>query len=474
MIKHKLNKEKIKKKTIILLKSPLFWIILLGLFLRLFKYTAESIWLDESISIFLAYQNPLFIISYLDPTPPLFYLLLHYWSYLGKSEEILKLLTIILSTLTIPVVYGIANKIYSKRVGFYSALLVAVSPMHIFYSQELRVYSLLFLSTALVVYFYFYFDKSRWYRFFYAIFFITTIYSHFYGLFILFAIQLHRFINKRIDFFSISKWLKTHTIISLFLIPWIFWVYRIFISNEASWIKIPEIKDIIDVFFYSIRGETNFILGTILFYLAVSLFFLSFYYKFNRFEYYWIIIPIIIPFILSFFLKPFFYYRYALIISIPLYIVISSTIDKIPQKKIILSLFILLSLSVVFLQSYTIIKDPWEEINVNRPVAFIAFYEAFPYIYINEPDCFNEKTIDDVYICAAKKGIYAIQPEYPLEDEENTTIILSKHWLIERDYLLSQKYIKNNSDLIEYTMNNDVWIFRNYATGHPIIVILPD
>ncbi|MFP4403835.1 MAG: glycosyltransferase family 39 protein [Nanoarchaeota archaeon] len=453
----------------------LLLILLLGLFLRLYRYTSESIWLDETISIFLANQNILFIINFIDPTPPLFYILLHCWTIFGNSPQILKLLTILISTINIVAIYLVAKKLYSKKIGIYAALFVAVSPINVYYAQELRAYSLLFLVSTFLIYYYLCFDNSLKSKFLYFIFFIATVYTHIYGLFIIFAIYLHKFIIKRKDYFYFSKWFKFNLILGLLSLPWFYRIYQMVLLDEAGWIQTPLPKELFFVFFQSISGYSIFIFGIILFIVGSILAIYSLIKQLKKskisIEFLWILIPVFVPFILSFCLKPFFFPRYALLINIPIYILIAYSLKDNKFFKKIIFIFVFLSILVVILQSHSTLKDPWKQIDVKPPVGIIAFYEAFPYIYLNEPDCFKEKSIDAVYVCAAEREIFAVQSDYPLDPKKKYNLILSKEWLTEQDSYIAQKYIGDNSTKVAYHMNNDVWIFKNMRKTNPIHVI---
>jgi uncharacterized membrane protein len=458
--------------------KQLLAIIMLGLILRLYRYTAQSIWLDESVSIFLAHQPVKFIVSFIDPTPPLFYLSLHFWTIFGTSEAILKLFTVLLSTLIILGVYLVAKKLYSKKTALYAALITAISPVQVFYAQELRAYALLFLVTTFLVYWYLKFDESAKNKIIYGIFFVATVYTHVYGLFVILAIQIHRLVKNRKDFFSLSNWIKVNAIPAALSIPWLYRIYEMILLNESGWIKLPEIKDLNSVFLISTTGHSGFIFGIILYALAIILVLSALVKQIKKskvnIEIYWILIPILVPFLLSFVIRPFFFPRYALLVSIPLAILIAYSLDKNRFSKWIMAFFVILSITIVVLQSYSVTKDPWNSIHVKRPVAIIAFYEAFPYIYLNEPECFNQPSIDDVYICAAGKGIFAVQQDYPLENGKNYTFILSKEWLTKDDQLIADQYVSRNATKIAYRTNTDVWIFKNRLPSQPIYVVYPD
>jgi mannosyltransferase len=79
-------------------------------------------------------------------TPPLYYLLAWGWAQLfGTGEAGLRSLSALLGTATVPVAFLAGRTLVSRRVGLVAALLVAVNPMLVWYSQEARAYALLVL-----------------------------------------------------------------------------------------------------------------------------------------------------------------------------------------------------------------------------------------------------------------------------------------------------------------------------------------
>ncbi len=86
-----------------------------------------------------------------ESTPPLYYLLAWLWSRLfGTGEVGLRSLSALAGTASIPVIYlGAVALAMRRRVGLIAAGIVAVSPVLIWFSQDARAYSLVFLLTAL-------------------------------------------------------------------------------------------------------------------------------------------------------------------------------------------------------------------------------------------------------------------------------------------------------------------------------------
>ena len=74
-------------------KYWLIWLLLLGLLLRLFQISEWSLWHDEAITVLLA-QKPireLIPITAADVHPPLYYLLVKPFLWLGKNELLARL-----------------------------------------------------------------------------------------------------------------------------------------------------------------------------------------------------------------------------------------------------------------------------------------------------------------------------------------------------------------------------------------------
>ncbi|MCG2767708.1 MAG: glycosyltransferase family 39 protein [Anaerolineae bacterium] len=118
-----------------------------ALFLRLYRLTAESFWFDEAYSVAFA-ARPLWDFSpFRLEGPPftdrnLYHLLLHFWLWLGREDLTIRLLSVLIGACSVAGVYLLAWELFDKRVGLWSAALLALSPLHIWYSQEVRMYGL--------------------------------------------------------------------------------------------------------------------------------------------------------------------------------------------------------------------------------------------------------------------------------------------------------------------------------------------
>ncbi len=129
-----------------LLRHPLSWIFLLGLVLRFTHLTYHSLWFDEAMSTFWAAQpaSEIWRVGMAlveDKHPPLYYLLLHGWTGLfGGSDFSVRSPGAIIGALAVLPAYGIGRRLGGLRSGGLAALLVAVNPFLVWYSQEARMF----------------------------------------------------------------------------------------------------------------------------------------------------------------------------------------------------------------------------------------------------------------------------------------------------------------------------------------------
>ena len=117
-------------------------LVLVGLVLRL--AVPRGIWLDEAITIHQARLSLHDLFQNLyngDRQPPLYHLTL--WATIrafGHGEAAVRLPSLIAGTLLIPALYELARELYDRRTGLIAAAFAAVSPVLIWYSQEVRMY----------------------------------------------------------------------------------------------------------------------------------------------------------------------------------------------------------------------------------------------------------------------------------------------------------------------------------------------
>ncbi len=129
---------------------------LLALGLRLYRLDNQSLWYDEGFSVYLSSMDidEITTRTAADIQPPLYYYLLHGWILLfGKTEWSVRAMSLVFGVLTVPLLYAIARTLFrSELAGLLAALVVAISPLHVWYGQEARMYTLLTLFCLLSSY----------------------------------------------------------------------------------------------------------------------------------------------------------------------------------------------------------------------------------------------------------------------------------------------------------------------------------
>ncbi len=131
-------------------------ITIAGGILRVLLLGTKEMWLDETFSVWLAGHSLPELLDWLvtiDQHPPLYYLLLHGWmARFGDWPYAVRLLSALFGTATIPLLYLTGKRLSNSMLGLSAAMLLALSPYHIFYSQETRMYTLLTFNAAVATY----------------------------------------------------------------------------------------------------------------------------------------------------------------------------------------------------------------------------------------------------------------------------------------------------------------------------------
>lgn len=143
----------------------LLLILLLGLGLRLIGINkTQGLWNDEYISWFVAshpFGQDFFREIFAQCHMPFYYLYLKFFMYFGGDSDLfLRLTSVFVGILSIIAMYfvGLQN---NKKTGIICALFAAISSFLIYYSQEVRMYSLLFFISAMALLYFLKLIKNR-------------------------------------------------------------------------------------------------------------------------------------------------------------------------------------------------------------------------------------------------------------------------------------------------------------------------
>jgi mannosyltransferase len=131
-------------------------LVVVGLLLRLWHLGSQGLWYDEWLTADAtqgSFRAMVRHVAHVEGIGPTYFVGIWAWARVfGDSEVALRLPSVLFGVATIPAAYAAARALGQRRtVGLVAALIVAVHPMLIWYSQEARPYSLLALCGALSI-----------------------------------------------------------------------------------------------------------------------------------------------------------------------------------------------------------------------------------------------------------------------------------------------------------------------------------
>lgn len=131
-------------------------LVLVGFLARAVSLDAQSLWRDEVDALrFATAPRERLLDNFTRPgwNGPLYYLLLRGWiAFTGTSEFSLRFFSLLFGVLSVPLIYALGRRLFTPSVGIISAFLVATSPYMVWYSQEVKMYTLLVVLSLSGVY----------------------------------------------------------------------------------------------------------------------------------------------------------------------------------------------------------------------------------------------------------------------------------------------------------------------------------
>jgi len=399
----------------------IYVIILLAIILRLVNLN-QSFWLDEAININnvanLDFTTIILNYSLGDFHPPLYHLIIKVWMlFLPVSEMTARLPSVILGTGSVFITYLIAKNLYERKTALIAAILLATAPLHIYYSQESRMYMLAaFLASLSVYFFVLIIKKDNLYL--WAGFITSTIlmlYSDYlpYLLIPIYIVYLLLF-KKNINKSTLVSFIPAFFLIFVVIIPWLFVFPKQFATGisvaavSPAWAQVvgsPTVKTLVITFVKFAIGrislENNLIYGLLFAPVAIfisSMFVVSIFRmsKVRIFLWFWLVGPIILGFILAYLVPIFAYFRFIFVLP-AFYILVASAINSVNIKKLAKTLFVfaltinLASLAIYFMYP-KFQRENWRAATAyvlnnssqNSIVLFESAYSMAPFDYYNQ------------------------------------------------------------------------------------------
>lgn len=358
-------------------------ILVLALILRLINLD-QSLWWDEAINVVYAKSTPFwwFVTKYPvgDFHPPGWFAILWVWGHLFSfGEFIIRLPSVIFGLLTIFLTYLVGKKLYSKQVGLMAALFMSLAPLHIYYSQEARMYSFVAFAVTLSSYFLLRLIKKEKFSLFgYGLSLILVLYSDYVAYLVLPAHTLYISIYYRN---LLKKYISS---VILGIVPFLIWL-PIFPEQLKNGIEKSNIvsgwrnvvggvgmKEAALLPVKILLGRINFenkLIYTLLLGFALAPYLFAFKKILNSLGHkvnyliFWILIPTALAFVISFFIPIFNYFRLLFILP-AFYILIALGLDKYRFNHRILLIILIIVFEVftsgVYLFNHKFHREDWK------------------------------------------------------------------------------------------------------------------
>jgi uncharacterized membrane protein len=134
-------------------------IMIVSVCIRVINISIEELWYDEIFGVLIShFTGSIYdIVEYSKESyyTPLYYIVLRYWTYLfDTSATSVRLLSIAFSSASIPIIYLLGKKMFTKKIGLLATLFMMLSPLHVEFAQEARPYAIISFFALLSMYFF--------------------------------------------------------------------------------------------------------------------------------------------------------------------------------------------------------------------------------------------------------------------------------------------------------------------------------
>jgi uncharacterized membrane protein len=181
----------------------LFLIFTFCLAIRLAFISQKNLWFDEVFSWHLSLDSfyEIIVRTTNDIHPPLYYFILKIWGFMfGDSVTALRLISTLFSSAAIFFIYPVCRRIMDPLNSFIVIILYSISPLNLYYSQEVRMSAMnLFFNAGSAYFLLLMIDRLKsnavdWKLFLkdkmfylYVLFTVSALYTHYFSFFLIAA-----------------------------------------------------------------------------------------------------------------------------------------------------------------------------------------------------------------------------------------------------------------------------------------------
>ncbi len=415
------------------IKLLLLLFIVFEIYFSVTYLSNQSLRLDESQSLYVSGKGAIRILNIIaqDVHVPLYLILLRTWQSIFNLTPLdvvyNRIFSLIFQLIAIPSFYVLSKRVFKKKESaIFGAALVTISPILLWYANELRMYSLLLLMTILSHITFFDLKEnsnkfSYWLK--YTIVGLIGIYTHYFFNIILFSQFLYALLYKK-DFkiTGIVRLIQTYIILGIAYVPWIFMVItQGSASNTKPLLAPPNSIDVFNTLTHIFFGFQNDTINTAVvsawpIITIIGILLINFKKPMDKISRYYMItglLPILLAFIVSVIYRPVFLSRYLIIVVPSFYILLTSFSYSLKNSlgyifRVLVILFMATGLLFQTFNPLTPVKENYREVTN----------------YVNQ-----NATENDIVTISAPFTIYPIQYYY----ESDAKVVTIPEWELETE-----------------------------------------
>ena len=454
-----------------LINISLIFVIILGVFLRLYNLNYDDLWFDEMATFWVTDPNISFSEMFerhksTELAPQFYYIIIYFLNVIfGYEPEIGRYFSSIIGILSIFSVGYLVKIVNNSNAYKLSMYLMSLNVYLISYSMEMRAYMLVFFlsSLSLISIFKYINTKNKLFLFTFSITQTLAAFTHPFTIIIfvsIFTFQIYNYFIKKNTYDKNLNFSLALTTIFIFIITFLYY-FNLDITDDYTWNKQPNIKFYTNFYFSKFFGSR--LLGLI--HLIILIYFI-FKFKKSIFKLNHKLLILFIILCLSYIIpivygvyKPILNSKYIIFVIIPIITLLCVLVYDIKNKIIkntLIAIFLIVTIGNQFTEQN--FKQFYDERKYFKP----QFNSALN--YINSSDNKNytvnveftndnlKKKYEDIYLNyfqhLSKKNNYNTNFISP---NEYNNINLTQIWILCSHLVFNEncKKIKNNQTIIE-------------------------
>lgn len=262
-------------------------IFLTGVAVRLVHITKESVWWDEFATVAFLKPPPEYEASPeynrwnqvvmrqnsptlgaflrqnkdLDPAAmPMYLAVEYYWNrFVSASTLSLRLLSVLFGLITLPLLFLVGAHLFGRNVGLIAMFCLALSPIHIQFSREIRMYGLMTLLAVIAVYVFCHIIEGggkKWWGL-YGIVMLALSWTHPFALLLPVSMGVFWLLSRPRDIVRLFKWGLLTALVALPAALWVLTIQFWGQDSTESWMRAPNLIELInDIFADDAIGAT--------------------------------------------------------------------------------------------------------------------------------------------------------------------------------------------------------------------------